>query len=61
MPNQIDAYVVEIIGEPYQQYDHWWVDVKVDSHGVTDGHTCMCKTEEEAKAVAVGKKLLIWS
>lgn len=61
--NLIDAWVTEVIGEPY--YDDygsgnykWWLDVAYEDIGGTGATTLMFNTKEEAKAVTPGYKFL---
>lgn len=57
--NLIDAYVTKVIGVPYKMYGKWFVNVEVDSHGVTSLSTPMFGTQEEASSIKVGSKILI--
>ncbi len=53
--NLIDAKIIEILSKPYLLYGRFWVDVKVTSYGRESQTEVMCRTLEEAEAVAVGK------
>lgn len=57
--NLIDAYVTKVIGVPYKMYGKWFVNVEVDSYGVTSTSSPMCGTQEEAANIKVGSKILI--
>lgn len=57
--NLIDAYVTKIIGVPYKMYDKWFVNVEVDSHGITSLSSPMFGTQEEAANIKVGSRILI--
>jgi hypothetical protein len=57
--NLIDAYVTKVIGVPYKMYGKWFVNVEVDSYGVTSTSSPMFGTQEEAANIKVGSKILI--
>lgn len=52
--NLVDCYVMEIIGEPYECYGLWCVDVKYASCGRVSTGTINGLTEEEARNVKKG-------
>lgn len=56
--NLLDAYVKEVLSEPYQAYGRWWVKVKAECWGQYGEHEIMCDTIDEAKAIKVGHKFL---
>lgn len=52
--NLIDAEIVEILSEPFERFDKWWVRVKVNEYG-TEGYTHVMKdTKEEIKQIKIG-------
>lgn len=53
--NLIDAEVIEILSKPVLRYGFFWVDVKVTAYGRDSKTEIMCRTLEEAEAVAIGK------
>lgn len=52
--NLLDCYVTKILSAPYRKFGHWWVDVEYNSEGRLSKSNLMFKTEEAAKAVAIG-------
>lgn len=52
--NLLDCTVTKILSQPYRQFGSWWVDVEYDSWGSTGRSNLMFRTEEGARAVAVG-------
>lgn len=57
--NLIDCFVEEIISEPYEKFNMWWVNVKSDCYGnISEGHL-MFSTEEKAKELKIGHKYLL--
>lgn len=53
--NLVDAYVTEVMGEPYYIYEKWWVNVKYNSYGWQNDYTSlMFNTKEEADKVSNG-------
>lgn len=57
--NLIDAYVTKVLGVPYKLYGYWFINVEVESHGVTSKSEPMFKTQEEAADIKIGSKILI--
>jgi predicted nucleotide-binding protein (sugar kinase/HSP70/actin superfamily) len=56
--NLIDAKIVEVISEPFEKYNKWWVEVKIDdsygSGSEPSDYQVMKETLEEALLVKVG-------
>ena len=50
--NKIDATIIEVLGQPYQLYEKWCVDVKVEAEGVESKSQVMGDTPYEAEAAA---------
>lgn len=57
--NLIDATVTEVLSNPRKVYTKWFVKTKVDSWGRESYADLMFDTEEEAKALEVGRVVLI--
>lgn len=57
--NLIDAWVVEVTGEPYEAYGKWWVEVvSIDMGERPQKEELMFNTREEAAAVKKGHRFL---
>ena len=56
--NLLDGYVVQILSEPYFEYDRWWVIVRYDCYGSISQSTLMFNTKEEADGVFIGYKFV---
>lgn len=57
--NLIDAWVTEVMGEPYlSAFGKWCLKVRWDDMGGNGTSTLMFDTEEQAKQVKVGYKFL---
>lgn len=56
--NLIDAYVTQILSDPYQMYGKWFLEVEYTSEGRTGKTNIMFDTEREALAVFPGHKFL---
>ena len=56
--NLINCVVTEIIGDPYFEYDKWWVNVEYDCYGSLHWMDLIFSTKEEALAVEIGYKFL---
>lgn len=56
--NLIEHYVTEVLSEPYEKYNAWFVDVKVTCYGHESIQSIYCKTEEDAKNVKIGHMFL---
>jgi len=56
--NLVDCFVKEILSEPYQKYNKWWLDVKYDSWGRESKTELMLNTKEEAENIKVGHKFV---
>lgn len=54
--NLLDAWVTEVLGEPYEKYGKWWVSVNAICEGTGIDTQIMCSTKEEADKVSVGYK-----
>ena len=56
--NLLDAYVVEILGEPEYKYCKWFVKVKYNCYGIYSEGEVMLNSYAEAKAVQICYKFL---
>jgi hypothetical protein len=56
--NLVDAYVTEILDQPYELYGIWLLEVKYDSWGHESEKRLMFNTKEEAENVTVGYHFL---
>jgi len=57
--NLIDAWVEEVVGEPFEKYGKWCVDViSIDMGQRPQKERLMFNTREEAAAVEKGHKFL---
>jgi hypothetical protein len=56
--NLIDLYVTEVLSEPYEAYNHWFVDVMADGYGSIQKSAVMLNSKEEADNIDVGYKFL---
>lgn len=52
--NVLDAIVTKVIGEPYEKFGRWWVDVEYDCYGQMDETSLMCQSQGDALSVNVG-------
>ena len=52
--NKVKAVVEEILGEPYKEYDHWFLPVKANSYGNVQETELMFETKEKAESIEVG-------
>jgi len=57
--NLLEAYVVEIIGEPYYKYDKIWQKIKYSCYGQMSESSLMFDDLEDLKAVKIGYKFLV--
>ncbi len=56
--NLLDCVVTEIVREPYEIHNKWWVKVEYTCYGSRGFSDIMCKTEEEALNIKIGHKFL---
>jgi hypothetical protein len=56
--NYIDARVIAITGEPYANYNKWWLPVRYESYGRESDTKLMFNTEQEARDIQIGHKFL---
>lgn len=56
--NLIDCYVIELIGEPYLEYDVWFLKVKFISQGIEGETLIFNKDKEYFNNVKVGFKFV---
>lgn len=56
--NLIDCYVTKILSEPYRKFGAWLVDAEYEAYGRTSKTQLMFRTEESARAAAVGHHFL---
>lgn len=56
--NLIDAYVTNIIGEPYEAYGNWWLKVEANSYGQISPSTLMFTNKSEAEKIEIGHHFL---
>lgn len=56
--NLVEATVIEIVGEPYEKYGKWWVNVVGDCYGRKTESFLMFETEEDARSLKVGTVFL---
>jgi hypothetical protein len=56
--NLVDAYVTEILDQPYEMYGKWWLEVVADIYGREGESKLMFNTREEAENVIVGHHFL---
>lgn len=57
--NKVDAYVEEVIGNPYYDNYKYWQKVKYSSYGISGTTTLMFDTIEQALSLFVGYKFQI--
>lgn len=56
--NLIDGWVTKVQGEPYYEYNKWWIKVEYVDEGRNGTSTLMFETKEEADNVQPGYKFL---
>jgi len=56
--NLIDIYVVEILSEPFYEYEKWWLKVKSNAYGRLIEDTLMFDSKEECLKIKKGYKYL---
>lgn len=56
--NILDAVVTKVCGEPYYQYNKWWVEVHHNCYGIPGGTKLMFNTKDEALKVKPGYQFL---
>ena len=56
--NLLDAVVIKVKSQPFEDYGYWWVKVDYDCWSVKSETQLMFKTKEEAELVEIGYKFL---
>ena len=57
--NYCDAYVTEVLGGAFYEYDKWWKPVKYLSEGLESETDLMFDTLKEAEEVKADYKFLV--
>lgn len=52
--NVCDCHVMEVLSEPYYEYEKWWVKCRLNSHGMEYTSTLMFNTIQGARSIKIG-------